>query len=257
MNKVIIRSLGSLALVAAVCPAVAEDSGTQKETVTNIVSSANILGIKRTPGGAQKEIAIGVPWLGTEGEPVTIDRLIATGVQERDVLKVYDNGTKGYIQWERKNGEWRPVSDAQTGGDDVWPEDYSVSRGMALWLTRSDVAAPFSQIGLYTTDAVSTPVVNQHANGDAATLAKPVYNLMFSPKSGDFNLGVVTNGCSNGDAVLIISTGQLYTFKRNKNITAWGCVGSDDGKWVPSSISIPGNTAFWYMSAGGNPNIVW
>jgi len=235
--------------------------GEANETVAEVLGPANVMGMRRTVGvqaGAQ-EIAICVPWLGLDEETVTLSMLVSDcGLGNNDKLKVYDKASNGYFVWTWNSAYkvWIPTMDS-SGKFAPAADKYRVTRGTALWLTRADPGKSFLQLGSPTADTVSSTVDNKHSDGTKGTAAKPVYNLMFGPKNAAFNLSSLklADGCANLDRVLFVTTGVTYEFRRRSD--TWGYYGPD-GSFTPSSeISIPANTAFWYLSAGGNPTFVW
>lgn len=258
MNKNIMGVL-CLAAVSVVTPAWA----VEVETTTVPVSSESILGIRRTTcdENTPTEIAIGVPWLDFNKESITIADVVTTGLRNGDKIKAFDQTKKMYWVWQWMSTAvyegWVPTMDTKEGFAPD-PSLFQVKRGVGLWLVRSAPTNTFTQAGLYTTIPATNQVNIVNDKGKTGSASAPAYTLLFSPRDHGFDLATLKyeQGCRSNDRVHIPTLGLDYTFRKNATINAWGkFVG---GRWQKQDEAvIPANTAFWYMSAGGNPTIVW
>lgn len=218
------------------------------DEVSTTVSSSTVLGIKRRANVEAGTVAIGVPWLGMDGNAIAVQDLIA-----KDCLTVNDelhvwNGTT-YEAWLWTGTEWM----AFTSSTGATPKMTSLVRGKAAWLKRA-AAGSIIQIGQYNEGAITTTPEK------GASLFKAKHSLLINPKSQETSLSQIAG--AEGDQIVILTSpkvrlecvgGQWGTTKNVFNPTTF----VTEKQFTKYTDPIPADTGFWYISAGGAPVIQW
>ncbi len=221
------------------------------ETVTtsNVVSEAFAISKK---AGVTSDTAVGVPWAGMSAESVKASELIATGLEDGDVLSVWDAANKRYNVWVYNGTAWESAKTVQATGEKVDSPAAStvdVPRGTAVWLQKASTQA-------YT-------LVGKSAGSCSTTVTSgSKQSLYCNPFSVAVPLSSITG--EKNDQILTLNTKTLYTH----NGTAW-CTGS----WVDKTVfgrtqrdyvlapvaegtAIPAGEGFWFTSKSGG-TITW
>lgn len=236
------------------------------------VESKNTLGIKRTEYTSNSEIAVGVPWLqAADKEGVTVAELITTGLTEGDQIQVYSLADKTYFSWHYDGTKW--TADTKTDGPTVPTADsYTLKRGTAFWYIPASASGGFfTQVGTYSDAAITTKVNKVHADGETeGTFANPVHNLLVNPKYAEFNITALNGKCGENDVIIVPNTGANTGARYRYHDGVWGRDIDQEvekfGVKVTQKVftvigtgggSVSAGTAFWYLSAGGAPEIVW
>lgn len=236
------------------------------------VESKNTLGIKRTECTAGKEIAVGVPWLkAADKDGMTVAELITTGLTADDQIQVYSLEDNAYFSWHYNGTGW--IADTITDGL-VVPEamKHTLSRGTAFWYKPADTKESgfFTQVGTYSDAAITTKVNKVHADEETVgTFANPVHNLLVNPKYEDFDITALKDGCAKNDVIVLAASGERYRYDGSEwgqdidqEVTKFGVTVTQKvfvkiGETGVGNGSVSAGTAFWYLSAGGAPEIEW
>lgn len=233
------------------------------------VDAKTVLGIKRVKEMPKSvDTAAAVPWLGAAGGDCKVSDLITTGLAMGDTIKVYDLATKGYFTWvvDKDGKTWVKVSGAPASQPEA--DQYTLARGRAFWYMKDggNESVEYTQVGTYSTDQIQT------ATDKGSSFAAPVHNLLINPMWTAFSIQeklTVAAGCLVDDVVVIVATGARYRF----NGSVWGQDVDTQVKIGRVTVTqkvfkaigeegvgggiVPAGTAFWYLSAGGQPTIKW
>lgn len=232
------------------------------EPVSSVVASENVLAIKRVPGAGKDEVVAAVPWKALVAtQDITVDKLIATGVANGDVIAAWDQAARKYRTWtyDAAAGAWTPATDAKTNVSDPAAVDYTLARGQAVWYTRKNPSAAYSEIGSYLSGTVTTATVA----GGATPANKPVNNLLVNPFYQAVDLTKIPG--ASGDQIQTLHDMRVYTNKggqwgTNKLVTTespFGPVKQPQFDAATGPVVVPAGQGFWYISKGGAPAIDW
>lgn len=228
------------------------------------VPSENILGIKRIDYTSSKEIAVGVPWLQAADKDTTVAKLITTGLNEDDQIQVYSLADKAYFSWHYSGSEW--MADTKTDGPAVpSAAEYCIKRGMAFWYKPVSDEGTITQVGSYSASAITTKVNNVHADLSEASFANPVHTLLANPKHEAFVINTLNDKCAENDVIIVLNNGARYRYEGgvwgqdiDQEVTKFGMtVTQKEFAALGEDGVIPAGVAFWYLSAGGAPEIEW
>lgn len=256
MEKSFFKILGLAALVLPGAQAMAD------QTPSMTCDSGGIMAVRRYQQSelvAASSQVVGVPWFGIDGDDVTVDRLVATGLADGDELHVYDKEKKTYNvwTWDAANTNWLASSSTATpleDGPDA--KTYRLRRGLACWFKRAATDEPFAQIGLYSADAATTPL--------EMASDRRVTNLMRNPNDAVIRLVDITaekvDGLVDGDAITVLVDGQQSAeYVRRGGV--WGKLVWEETTLPPflgggkqktqkfvacTDETIPAKAGFWY-----------
>lgn len=227
------------------------------DIATSTVESTSVLAIKRRENVAAKvDVAIAVPWKGTDGQDITVANLVTTDslhIAYGDQLMLW-NGT-GYYAWVWDGvSAWEPMTDSTTEVTAPDADSFRVKRGMAAWLKRKTEGAVI-QVGQYNEGAITTTP----QKGESLFHAK--HTLLINPKSEATPLAKIVG--SEGDAIVILTSPKKIRIERVGG--KWGTTKNvfnpatfvTEKQFTEYTDPIPADTGFWYISAGGQPTIQW
>ncbi len=206
--------------------------------------------------GATADTAVGVPWTGMTGTAVKASELIATGLDDGDVLSVWNATSKKYDVWVYNGSAWETSTHIATkNGKQIETTttaaaaDITIPRGSAVWFKKTSTKA-YTLVGK-TAESCETTVVSGSKQ-----------SLYCNPFSVAVPLSSIT-GAAN-DQILTLNTKTLYTH----NGTAW-CTGAWEEKTVfgqtqrdyvlspvAEGTAIPAGEGFWFTSKNGG-TITW
>ncbi len=146
------------------------------------------------------------------------------------------------------------------------PENARIPRGSAVWLVRGDNTTPIYFAGqVNTNETVMTTIT-------AGTVAKPFWTMCGNPGVEPFDIATITEGVVATtsasqfmDQIVVHRDGvdKIYTYENGKwgywtteTFTRFGKTGTRS-VFKTNDTVIPVGTAFWYVSRGGSPTIIW
>lgn len=215
------------------------------------VTSENVYGVMRVSDTATTNTVVAVPWVGVDGNAVTLSNLVSTvTLQENDVVYLYE-GTTWYAYKLLGSGVWDPVT---TIGNSTFEQatdadKKALARGAALILQRGNTVNPVYLCGRNANTAVSTEI-----QPDTLTLiANPTAESKEMPvgKEGD-EIRVPLNGGGL----------QIYSIKNGKWGTEVVTTTTQGGRtkkvrtWTEGCTLAPGKGA-WYKSGATGTTINW
>lgn len=218
------------------------------DEVSTTVSSSTVLGIKRR-ANVSGTVAIGVPWLGTDGQAIKVKDLISKDCLLTDDKLLVWNGT-GYDAWRWTGTTWEAFTPTRGVAASI---ETPLVRGKAAWLERA-AAGSVIQIGQYNEGAITTTPEK------GASLFKAKHSLLINPKSVATPLSAIEG--AEGDQIVILTSpkvrlecvnGQWGTTKNVFNPATF----VTEKQFTEYTDPIPADTGFWYISAGGAPTIQW
>lgn len=216
--------------------------------VSTTVESSTVLGIKRR-ANVSGTVAIGVPWLGTDGQAIKVKDLISKDCLVTDDKLLVWNGT-GYDAWKWSGTAWEAFTPTRGVAASI---ETPLVRGKAAWLERA-AAGSVIQIGQYNEGAITTTPEK------GASLFKAKHSLLINPKSQETSLSQIAG--AEGDQIVILTSpkvrlecvgGQWGTTKNVFNPATF----ETEKQFTEYTAPIPADTGFWYISAGGAPVIQW
>ncbi len=247
MNQMNIKAFSFSALAALASAAYA---GT-----VEVVSEP--IGIIKVGVEAGADAPVGVPYLGGDGNAVTVADLVKVGLTTGDEISVWDGST--YRVWRYDGSSWVGAADANKGvaatTDDATAT--TLQPGQAVWFKPSSATSgTVTFAGVIPSERSATPT-----GGSAST---PTYSLFCNPYVKEVSLDSISG--ANGDQIVVMGPEANTSYTHNG--TAW-CTGEwttvstplgNTKKYslvaVESGTSIPAR-GFWYISKGGAPEITW
>ena len=191
------------------------------------VTSDNTFGIVKVESPRTATI-ISATWEACGGGPIKVkDVVTTTNLTQGDALYYWEGTTLKVLtlnaskQWEApnivgSNGDFEPG----TGEGDV---DYTVPRGTALVVVRSNTANPFYVYGQYSDSAVADVNIEGGRTGILACPKAADFDLNNSSSVWTIKVGDSVVGPNNGDMIRIPTTGgffNTYTYR-----------GGEDNQW--------------------------
>lgn len=203
---------------------------------------------------AYTDTVIAVPWVGLDGNPITISNLVnTTTLAEGDKLYMYNSDGTWY-EYTKSGGIWTGATTITTSGDHT-AESQVVARGSGLILQRTSAGGTVLLCGRVDSDSITTTI----ATGKTL-FANPTAAAVDINTSGKFA------GATNGDTISIpLNNGgsDVYTF----NGTEWGKMTytettlANGRKRKTQAWSkcgeIPAGTGAWYETTGSGYNVTW
>ena len=157
---------------------------------------------------AYTDTVIAVPWVGLDGNAITISNLVnTTTLAEGDKLYMYNSDGTWY-EYTKSGGNWTGATTITTSGDHT-AESQVVQRGSGLILQRTSAGGNVLLCGRVDSSTVSTTIA---ANGKT---------LFANPTADDVDINTKFTGATDGDAIMIPQNdggADIYTF----NGTEWG-----------------------------------
>ena len=214
------------------------------------VISDNVYGVMRVSDTATTNTVVAVPWVGVDGNAVTLSNLVSTvTLQENDIVYLYE-GTTWYAYKLLESGVWDPVT---TIGESTFEQatvadKKALARGSALILQRGSTSYPVYLCGRDTDAAVSTEILPN----TLMLIANPTTEPKAMPVGHE------------GDEIRVPLNGgglQIYTIKDGK----WGTevVTKTQGSrprtvrtWTEGCTLAPGKGA-WYKSGATGITVNW
>ncbi len=248
-----------------ICVCALAASAAMATDVTGLTSAT--LGWIKVNSSAKCTI-IAVPWLNVGGTSMQVAKLVKTDSLSADDKLYYYDGTR-YYGWQISGGEWVGLSTTkidETGQSitlNAPTDTYSLPRGKALFIERSDTTKDIYLFGQYDSGHAEVPVT-----GCASTT--PAYTLIANPNTSEINLNNVTmNGSPNaGDKIIVPGVDganeKEYTYDSSKG--GWGYLKEGatpifPGVAAPRTWSteaiLPAGRGVWYMSKGGSPTFTF
>ena len=233
-----------------------------KETTSSTEedTSSAVIGVMKIEN-AGKNVIIPIPWASlSSGGEISVANLVRTAtLTEGDTIEAYDAGT--YKAWTLgSDGQWTPtsvVSEEEGLDEGKAASAFTVPRGAAVWLTRSDASKPIYLVGAVGSGSVSTSL-------EAGTTAKPSWNLVGNPTASDVKVSDV-GGNNTADKIVVPTSTVPKTYSFNEEKNSWGYWTTEEVKigsitavksvWKSDDIDIPAGTGFWYLNAGGEKNL--
>ena len=209
---------------------------------------------------AYTDTVIAVPWVGLDGNTITISNLVnTTTLAEGDKLYMYDNGT--WYEYTKSGTIWT-VAETVSGSGTHTAESQVVQRGSGLVLQRASAGGTVLLCGRVDSSTISTTIA---ANGKTLfanpTADDVVINTKFTAAAGATDGDTITIPLNNGGT-------DKYTFDGTKS--EWGKMTKQattitingvertryNNEWSKCG-SIPAGTGAWYETTGTGYTVEW
>ena len=206
---------------------------------------------------AYTDTVIAVPWVGLDGNAITISNLVnTTTLAEGDKLYMYDNGT--WYEYTKSGAIWTVAETVSESGTHT-AESQVVARGSGLVLQRASAGGTVFLCGRVDSSTIQTTI----ATGKT---------LFANPTATAVDINTKFTSAANGDTITIpLNNGgsDKYTFDSTKS--EWGkitkvengsiTIGSKTIKkykdqWEKCG-SIPAGTGAWYETTGNGYTVTW
>ena len=226
---------------------------------TTADSTSAIYGVMSVQDTASSNLVVGVPWVGFDGNSVSISNLVSAA--NGDVLYVYqDPNWHAYVFTD---GKWVGSATVSSSGVTLDPADQKcVARGVGLLLQRRDKTKPIYLCGRVGDGTASSSIA-------AGTSGSSVRTLFANGGASDLELNTANVEGVAGDRIIVpLDDGSSIQYEYKDG--SWGTytkqsVTKTVGKriitvnqdvWTPGCTISAGKGA-WYLSVGGNPTINW
>lgn len=216
------------------------------------------------PVDKNAEAVVGVPFLKSPlYENMTVDQLLVAGYGVKDEIWLWNPlGWYDAWTWDDDEEAWTSVY-IYGRPEPKKAEEQTVDRGKAFWFRTSDltITNQLTLAGLVQSNATTTV-----AQGSGA---EPKWTLLVNPFGTAVDIAAkLAEGAVTGDQISFVNGTVRYEYKSGQGWGMWvkGGIKKKIGNItiyypdkfeVSETIVVPGGTAFWYISVGGNPTIAW